>query len=217
MDVPRIRYELLTRQVGHSAPVADAGPNSRRTAGTSHFQRQGSYSPDHDALSYSWAQISGPDVARNRRQHRQMLLSTAGSTSYAFRLTVTDQLTGLSATATTTGDDPERAGVVRFRDAEPDRGGTSSTLSWNVPNATAVSISASGFRPESVRNRYSVSSTDHHLYLTATGSGGQSMTSTSRLRLAIQTFGYPLRGLARSKSPRVSLHCCPGHHGGTHG
>ncbi|MGA3042963.1 MAG: OmpA family protein, partial [Bryobacteraceae bacterium] len=26
MDVPRIRYELLTKQVGHSAPVANAGP-----------------------------------------------------------------------------------------------------------------------------------------------------------------------------------------------
>ena len=64
MDVPRIRYELLTRQVGHSAPVADAGPAQIGVPpGTVTLNGSGSYSPDHDALNYSWTQVSGPSVS----------------------------------------------------------------------------------------------------------------------------------------------------------
>ena len=33
MDVPRIRYELLTRRVGNSPPVANAGPDQIGVAG----------------------------------------------------------------------------------------------------------------------------------------------------------------------------------------
>jgi hypothetical protein len=69
MDVPRIRYELLTRQVGHSAPVANAGPPQIGVPpGTITLNGSGSYSPDHDALNYSWNQVSGPTVALIRRQ-----------------------------------------------------------------------------------------------------------------------------------------------------
>src|SRR2546430_13628372 len=38
VDVPRVRYQLLTRRVGNSAPVADAGPDRKRH--TSELQSQ---------------------------------------------------------------------------------------------------------------------------------------------------------------------------------
>jgi hypothetical protein len=60
MDIPRIRYQFLTRRVGNSPPVADAGPNQTGVAaGTITLNGSGSYDPDGDPLTYSWQQISG--------------------------------------------------------------------------------------------------------------------------------------------------------------
>src|ERR1700730_11915769 len=64
VDVPRVRYQLLTRQVGHSPPVADAGPSQIGVApGTITLNGSASYSPDGLPLTYQWTQIYGPSVA----------------------------------------------------------------------------------------------------------------------------------------------------------
>ena len=63
VDVPRVRYQLLTRRVGNSAPVADAGPDQIGiAAGTVTLNGSGSYDPDGDPLTYLWTQIAGPNV-----------------------------------------------------------------------------------------------------------------------------------------------------------
>ncbi len=63
MDVPRIRYEMLTRTVrtGNDPPVADAGPDQMGvTAGLIKLDGSGSYDPDGDPITYQWEQVSGP-------------------------------------------------------------------------------------------------------------------------------------------------------------
>jgi len=179
MDVPRIRYELLTRQVGHSAPVADAGPAQVGVPpGTVTLNGSGSYSPDHDALNYSWTQISGPSVALSGANTAMATFTAVGSTSYAFRLTVTDQVTQLTGSASTSVTTQRSLQVVRFT-ATPSQiaSGQSSTLQWNVPTASAVTISGVGSGLNAAGTA-SVSPTQTTTYtLTATGAGGQSVTA----------------------------------------
>jgi hypothetical protein len=179
MDVPRIRYELLTRQVGHSAPVADAGPAQVGVPpGTVTLNGSGSYSPDHDALNYSWTQISGPSVALSGANTAMATFTAVGSTSYAFRLTVTDQVTQLTGSASTSVTTQRSLQVVRFT-ATPSHiaSGQSSTLQWNVPTASAVTISGVGSGLNAAGTA-SVSPTQTTTYtLTATGAGGQSVTA----------------------------------------
>ena len=180
MDVPRIRYELLTRQVGHSAPVADAGPAQIGVPpGTVTLDGSGSYSPDHDALSYAWAQVSGPNVAVSNANAAKASFTAAGSTSYGFRLTVTDQVTGLTASANTTVSTQRALQVARFT-ATPSQiaSGQSSTLAWNVPTATSVTISGVGSNLNPAGTA-TVSPTQTTTYnLTATGQGGQTITAS---------------------------------------
>ncbi|HTT63992.1 MAG TPA: OmpA family protein [Bryobacteraceae bacterium] len=180
MDVPRIRYELLTRRVGHSAPVADAGPNQIGVPpGTVTLNGSGSYSPDHDALSYSWTQVSGPNVPISGANTATATFTAAGSTSYGFRLTVTDQVTGLTGTATTSVTTQKALQVVRFS-ATPSQiaAGQSSTLAWNVPEATSVNISGvgSGLNPAGTTTVKPAQTTTYTL--TATGQGGQTITAS---------------------------------------
>jgi hypothetical protein len=180
MDVPRIRYELLTRQVGHSAPIADAGPPQIGVPpGTITLNGSGSYSPDHDGLSYSWTQVNGPTVAISSANAAIATFSAAGSTSYGFRLTVTDTLTGLTGTATTTVTTQRALQVVRFS-ATPSQiaAGQSSTLAWNVTNATSVTISGVGSGLNAAGTATVSPTTTTTYNLTATGQGGQTVTAS---------------------------------------
>jgi hypothetical protein len=180
MDVPRIRYELLTRQVGHSAPVANAGPAQIGVPpGVITLNGSGSYSPDHDALNYSWVQVSGPNVAISGANSVKATFTAVGSTSYGFTLTVTDQVTGLTGSANTTVTTQRALSVVQFS-ATPSQiaSGQSSTLAWNVPNATSVNISGvgTGLNPAGTATVKPATTTTYTL--TATGQGGQSLTAT---------------------------------------
>jgi len=180
MDVPRIRYELLTRQVGHSLPVADAGPAQIGVPpGTVTLNGSGSYSPDHDPLSYSWTQVNGPSVAISGANMAIATFTAAPSSSYGFRLTVTDTATGQSASADTSVTTTRALQVVRFT-ATPSNisSGQSSTLSWNVPLATSVNISGvgSGLNPSGTATVSPTATTTYTL--TATGSSGQAVTAS---------------------------------------
>lgn len=180
MDVPRIRYELLTRQVGHSAPIADAGPPQIGVPpGTVTLNGSGSYSPDHDALNYSWTQVNGPSVAITGANTSIATFTAVGSTSYGFRLTVTDQLTGATASASTTVTTQRALNVVRFTASPSSIGqGQSSTLAWSVPNATSVNISGVGNNLNPVGSQ-TVTPTQTTTYnLTANGPGGQTATAS---------------------------------------
>src|SRR5262249_10196272 len=101
MDVPRVRYELLTRRVGNSPPVANAGANQDGSAaGTVTLDGSGSYDPDGDAITYAWTQLSGPTVTLSSTNAAKVIFTAAVGQIYTFKLTVTDSL-GLSASATT--------------------------------------------------------------------------------------------------------------------
>jgi hypothetical protein len=180
MDVPRIRYELLTRQVGHSAPVANAGPPQVGVSpGTITLNGSGSYSPDHDGLNYQWTQVNGPTIAISSANAAIATFTAAGSTSYGFTLTVTDQVTGLTANANTFVSTQRALQVVRFS-ATPSSitSGKSSTLAWNVTNATSVTISGVGSGLNAAGTA-TVSPTATTTYtLTASGAGGQSVTAS---------------------------------------
>ena len=188
MDVPRIRYELLTRQVGHSAPIADAGPNQIGVpAGTITLNGTGSYSPDHEALTYSWSQISGTSVAISGANAATATFSAAaGQTS--FRLTVTGQTSGLSASASTTVTTRAAIRVVNFS-ATPSQitAGQHSIVSWNVPGATSVSISPTigSVNPSGTATVTPLQTTSYTL--TATGPGGQQISQSLTITVGAST------------------------------
>ena len=144
MDVPRIRYQLLTRRVGNSPPVADAGPNQIGVpAGTITLNGSGSYDPDGGTLTYSWQQISGPSVAISNANAAVATFPAAPNQTYYFRLTVKDSA-GLQASATTTVTTGAGVGVqiTSFTASPPNiDAGQTATLSWTVAGATSVSIS----------------------------------------------------------------------------
>lgn len=144
MDIPRVRYELLTRRIGNSPPVANAGPDQVGIgAGTVALDGSASYDPEGDALTYQWSQIGGAAVTLATPAAVKTTFTGAANQTYIFKLTVTDS-GGLSSSATTrvTTATPTSALVVRF-DATPSNiaAGQSSQLTWVVQGATSVSIS----------------------------------------------------------------------------
>jgi hypothetical protein len=143
MDVPRVRYELLTRRIGNSPPVANAGPDQVGVpAGTITLDGSASYDPDNDPITYLWTQIGGASVTLSSPTSAKTSFTAAAGQTYLFKLTVTDS-GGLSSSATTrvTSTTPTSATIVRF-DATPNNisAGQTSTLNWVVQGATSVSI-----------------------------------------------------------------------------
>lgn len=143
-DIPRVRYELLTRRVGNSAPVADAGADQIGVpAGTVILDASGSYDPDGDSLSYQWQQTGGPSVPITGMNSAKASFTAADGQTYIFRVTVTDTggLKSTARTTVTTIKTPEIR-IVQFS-ATPDvvTAGQSATLQWNVENADTVTIS----------------------------------------------------------------------------
>ncbi len=149
VDVPRVRYEIITKQVrvGHTPPVADAGPDQIGVpAGPITLNASASYSPDGLPITFHWIEDGGPAVMlSNPNSAITSFPATAGQT-YIFRVVVTDSLGGqgmarvhISTLAATTVD-------IEFFNANPTNiaAGQSSTLSWKVLNATTVSISGIG-------------------------------------------------------------------------
>jgi hypothetical protein len=149
MDVPRVRYELLTRTIrtGNSAPIADAGGDQIGvTAGTITLNGTGSYDPDGDALTYEWTQVAGPSVPITGANTATATFPAAQGQTYGFRLQVKDAL-GLTALARAmvTTQNPQAPTITRFA-ASPSniRSGANSVLTWAVRGATQVNIEGIG-------------------------------------------------------------------------
>ena len=138
-----MRYELLTRRVGNSPPVANAGPDQIGSiSGTMTLDGSASYDPDGDPITYQWTQLSGPTVVLATPTAAKTTFTSVSGQAYVFKLTVTDT-GGLSSSATTrvASGSAASATIVRF-DANPSTitAGQSSTLTWLVQGATSVSI-----------------------------------------------------------------------------
>jgi hypothetical protein len=187
MDVPRIRYEIGTRRVGASPPIADAGPNQNGVpAGTITLNGSGSSDPLGETLTFSWLQIAGPTVAITNATSAVATFTAAAGQSYSFRLTVknTDNLSASASTSVSTAS-PAALQITLFS-ATPAaiQPGQSSTLTWSVQNSTSVSINQ-GVGNVAASGSTSVSPIATTTYtLTATGPGG---TVTAQVTVQVGT------------------------------
>jgi len=190
VDVPRVRYQLLTRQVGHSPPVADAGPSQIGVpAGTITLNGSASYSPDGLALTYQWTQVYGPNVAITGANSAIATFTAAASQSYGFRLTVKDPY-GLMSSASTTVT-TVRTPVIQILEfsASPESitSGGSSQLFWNVRGATSISISPTvgTVLAQGVKTVSPTTTTTYTLTASATGLATQTASVTVTVRALV--------------------------------
>ena len=144
MDVPRVHYQLGTRRVGSSPPIADSGPNQLNIgAQIVTLNGSGSYDPLGETLTYSWVQIAGPTVVITNPTAAIATFPALAGQSYSFRLTVknTDGLQSSASTSVSTTN-PGLISIAVFQ-ATPASitPGATSTLQWVVLNATTVTIS----------------------------------------------------------------------------
>ncbi|MGE5571000.1 MAG: PKD domain-containing protein [Rhodospirillales bacterium] len=184
MEIPRVRYELLTRRVrtGNGAPVADAGPDQIGVAaGTITLDGSGSFDPDGDTLTFQWTQIAGPSVTLSSPTSATTSFTAEAGQSYAFRLTVKDPQ-GAQSTArvnvTTRGGQAQPA-IVSFQ-ANPTTiaPGQAAVLIWQTQNADQVTISSIGEVAQSGSTSVSPSETTTYT-LTATNPEGQTTATVT--------------------------------------
>ncbi len=144
-DIPRIRYELLTRRihVGVSPPVADAGPDQIGVpAGSITLNGSGSHDPNGEALTFQWLQETGPTVSLSAPNSAITTFGAAPGAAYTFRLTVrnTDNQTAAARVRVTT--QALQNTRIQFFIADPTSitAKQPTTLSWKISNATSATI-----------------------------------------------------------------------------
>jgi hypothetical protein len=118
VDIPRVRYELLTKRVrtGNDPPVADAGPDQLGIqAGTVTLDGSASFDPDGDPITFQWSQVSGPAVELSGATSSKATFRSAEGQSYSFRLTVKDNQGSMSlARVSVSTREAPRVVVQRF-------------------------------------------------------------------------------------------------------
>ncbi|MDQ2945300.1 MAG: immunoglobulin domain-containing protein, partial [Acidobacteriota bacterium] len=185
MEVPRVRYEVLERQVrrGVSPPIADAGPDQIGVpAGTITLNGSNSRDPNGEALTYQWVQEGGPGVSISGATQAIASFTAASGQTYSFRLTVrnTDgqQASARTRVSTTT---PAKVQILFFI-ANPTAidAGQASTLSWSVLNADKVTITPNIGNVNPSNGTVSVMPNATTTYtLTASNANGPDVSSTA--------------------------------------
>ncbi len=185
VQVPRIRYEVITKRVrkGDDPPVANAGPNQIGVAsGQITLNGSASYSPDGNPITYKWVEVEGPPVTFSAPTSAITTFTSIAGQTYQFELTVTDNF-GLFANAfvtVTTKSTPVPS--IGFFTATPAQitAGQSSTLSWSVTGATSVTVSGVSGTLGTGTGSIPVSPTTTTTYtLTATNSIGSSTANVT--------------------------------------
>jgi hypothetical protein len=160
VQVPRVRYEVLTRtvRIGDTPPVADAGPNQTLPGPANvTLDGSGSYDPNGDKLTYLWTQnlvnSTGPAATLFSPTSAVTTFSGAAGQTYNFTLTVKDpyglqnsaHVTIIMTTATVTPPPPTPPLILAFSAVPLSiQQGQNSTLIWQVSNADTVNITSLG-------------------------------------------------------------------------
>jgi hypothetical protein len=148
-DVPRVRYEVLTRRlrVGNDPPVADAGPNQANvTPGIITLDGSNSYDPDGDPITYQWTQEGGPAVTITNPTAAKATFNSVAGAAYTFRLVVKDTYGAQGAARVSISTRSADRVQILFFIANPPQiqRGATSTLSWRVLNADTITIPGIG-------------------------------------------------------------------------
>lgn len=148
-DIPRIRYEVLRRQVrtGNDLPVADAGPDLIGVEpGPVTLDGSASFDPDDDPLTFSWQQIGGPPVTLSGADTAQASFTAEEGENYHFRLTVRDGQGGVGTDrVTVSARGVQDVEIIRFSaDPQTVEPGGRTTLVWEIQNAESAEISGLG-------------------------------------------------------------------------
>jgi K319-like protein/OmpA family protein len=146
VDIPRVRYEVLTRRlrVGASPPIADAGPDQLGVpAGTITLNGSNSRDPNGLAITYQWVQEAGPSVSLSAPTASITTFQAAAGQNYVFRLTVrnTDNLAASARVRISTEAQPRVQILFFIADPPTIQGGQSSRLSWRILNADSATLS----------------------------------------------------------------------------
>jgi K319L-like, PKD domain/OmpA family len=191
MEVPRVRYEVVTRRlrIGNDPPVANAGPDlSNAPAGTIQLDGSASYDPDNDPITFQWIQEAGTQVTLSNATIPKPTFTAAAGESYSFRLVVKDDQGGQGqARVRISTRSADRAQVLFFT-ADPKQtiAGVPVTLSWKTLNADTVNIA--GIGNVAVSGSLTVSPTQTTTYtLTARNSTNEETSSVSVAVLGLPT------------------------------
>jgi outer membrane protein OmpA-like peptidoglycan-associated protein len=149
MEVPRVRYEVVTRRVraGNDPPVANAGPSlSGVAAGTVQLDGSASYDPDGDPITFQWTQTAGPQVTLTGATTSKPTFAATTGQTYNFLLTVKDDHGGQGqASVRISTSAANRAQILSFI-ATPTQitAGQAVTLTWKTQNADTANIAGIG-------------------------------------------------------------------------
>jgi hypothetical protein len=149
VDVPRVRYDVLTRRIrtGNNPPVADAGPDQIGiAAGTITLDGSASYDPDGDPITFQWIQEAGPSVTLSAPTASKTTFTATAGQNYSFRLVVKDTFGAQGQARTRVQTQAALPVQIVFFTGTPTsiNPGQSSTLSWRVINADTVTLSGVG-------------------------------------------------------------------------
>jgi hypothetical protein len=148
VEIPRVRYEVLSREVrtGNDQPVADAGGDLIGVAaGQITLDGSASFDPDDDPITFQWEQISGPAVDLSGATSEKATFTAEEGQTYMFRLTVRDDHNGVATDRVTVSTLKTEITIKRFSvtpiQVEP---GQPVSVLWEVEGADEVEITGLG-------------------------------------------------------------------------
>jgi hypothetical protein len=192
MEVPRVRYETLTKRIrtGNDAPVADAGPDQTNVeAGPVTLNGSGSYDPDGDPLTYQWVQEAGPAVPLSGANTALASFTAALGQAYSFRLIVRDNQGGQGQARVSVNTRADEQAQILYFIADPRQiaAGQQATLSWKTLAAASVTISG-GVGTVAAQGSVAVSPASTTTYTLTAAGGGRTETAQVTVVVTGATF-----------------------------